>query len=387
MTRLEEIEYRLSAIRQAVADDAGQVDLDALEAEAAALTEERAALREQAERRRRLVDSIVTSEQAPVRTFVAPEETDNREERDMQSTPEYRRVFLEYLLGRPLTEEQRTYITSSTTSSGAAIPTPTANLMVEKMVKLAPMLSEITLLRVAGNVRFSAESTRDAAALHTENAAITPAGDAIITVSLTGYEFAKVLRVSKTVSSMAVDQFEGWLVDMLAGDIARAIENYIINGSGSSQPQGVVYAHASWATTYEVASTADPTADNLFSVVGLLPAGYLPNAKWLVNSRTFYTKIASLQTTANQPVVIPTLEEGVRYRLLGFPVLVSDYVADDYIYFGDYSKIVGNLGQDLRVDRSEDSGFLANAVDFRGSAIFDCKVANSDAFVRFRKES
>lgn len=385
MTRLVEIEERLSAIKGEL--DAPDANLETLETEIRTLQEERDGLKAQAEKRKALVDSIVLGDGASViKTFKEERKVDLMDREALVASPEYRNAFLKNLLGKELTVEERTYITSSTTSSGAAIPFPTAEMLFEKMIKLAPMLSEITLLRIAGNVNFSAESTRDAAALHTQNAADTPASDAIITVSLTGYEFTKVLRVSKTVAVMGINAFEGWLTDMLAEDIARIIEHYIINGSGSSQPQGVAYAHATWTTTYEISTTASITYDNVQDLIALLPAGYDGNAKFLCNKKFVYGSLAKIaEATTNAPILVKDMEAGLRFRLMGFPIIISDKVADDTMYFGDYKKIVGNLPQEIQVDRSLESGFLSNAVDFRGSAIFDCKVGNSDAFVKFKK--
>ena len=82
--------------------------------------------------------------------------------------------------------EKRAYATTDTHN---AVPTIIATKFFEKMKKLAPMLSEITLMRVAGNLKFMAEGTRVAAAKHTQNTAADPAADAVVSVTLGGYEF------------------------------------------------------------------------------------------------------------------------------------------------------------------------------------------------------
>jgi HK97 family phage major capsid protein len=339
-----------------------------------------------AEQRKNLTDSIVSGQDMKVVHTFQKEERKEMTREDILASAEYRTAYLKHLQGKQLDVEERTYLTNSTTSTGAAVPTPTAELLFEKMVKIAPMLSEITLLRIAGNVRFSAESTRDAAAKHTENGAITPAADAIITVSLTGYEYNKVLRVSKSVETMAIAAFEGWITDMLAEDIARIIEDAIVNGDGNGDPQGVAYAHATWTTTYEISTTASISYDNVMSLIALLPQGYDANAKFLCNKKFLYTELGAIkEATTNAPILVKDMSAGLRFVLMGFPVLTSDKVTDGELYFADFKKIVGNLAQDITVERSAESGFLSNAIDYRGGAIFDCKCGNSDAFVRFKK--
>ena len=74
--------------------------------------------------------------------------------------------------------------------------------------------------------------------------------------------------------------------------------------------------------------------------------------------------------TANRPIF-----DAVEKTLLGYPVVVDDYVgtSKNEIYLGRWTDIVGNLSQDITVDRSVESGFLNNSVDYRGVAVFDSK--------------
>ena len=43
---------------------------------------------------------------------------------------------------------------------------------------------------------------------------------------------------------------------------------------------------------------------------------------------------------------------------------------------------VGNLSEDINVDSDESAGFTANAIMYRGVAVFDSQPAKTDAFVR-----
>ena len=151
---------------------------------------------------------------------------------EILAAPEYRSAWLKTLQGKELNEtEKRAY---NSTVSSHAIPTETSSVFFDKMTKIAPMLNEITLLHVAGNVKFVTEGTRNAAAKHTELLGIDPAADTIASVELGAYEYMKLISISKTAQAMTLDAFEGWLVNMLAEDIAIAIEDAIINGDGEA---------------------------------------------------------------------------------------------------------------------------------------------------------
>ena len=302
-------------------------------------------------------------------------ETEDRKMYDI-STKEYRDLWLRNLQGNLDEEEARAYASNTTN----AVPTLVSDKFFEKMKKLAPMLSEITLLRVAGNIKFVSEGTRNPAdAGHTENSANNPAADTTVSVQLGGFEFLKILQISRTAKLMSIDAFEGWLENMLAGDIARAIDNYIINDSTN----GIV--KLTWTTnTNQIVNTQGYTYGNICDLIALLPAAYDAEAKFLVNKKTLYGDIAQIVNSSGDPIFVPNTVTGVGGMLMGYPVVVDDYVAtaNKGLYLGKWTDVVGNLSEDIHVDRDESAGFTANSIMYRGVAVFDSKPAKGDAIVR-----
>jgi len=295
---------------------------------------------------------------------------------------EYRNLWLKKLQGTMNEEEARAWATGTSGDNKAtnAIPTMISDKFFEKMKKLAPMLSEITLLRVAGNIKFVAEGTRsNATAKHVENSAMTAATDTTVSVSLGGFEFMKLIQISRTAALMSIDAFENWLVEMLAGDIARAIDNYILNDASNG------IAALSFSTgTDQIVNTQGYTYGDVCDLIALLPAAYDAEAKFLVNKKTLYGQIAQIVDSVGNPIFVPDTITGVGGRLMGYPVVVDDYVSisDDALYLGKWTDVVGNLSEDVHVDRDESAGFTANAILYRGIAVFDSKPAKADAIVR-----
>lgn len=292
---------------------------------------------------------------------------------------EYRSAWLKNLMGAPLTEtEKRAY---ASTDANNAIPTITQDKMFEKMVKIAPILSRITLLRVKGFVKFVAQGTRNAATTHTENSVMTAAADTVVTVTLGAVEFIKIIQLSAATEVMSVNAFEDWLTKMLADDIAHQLDNYIING-GSNGLADLTFTTG----TNQILNTETTgyTYANICNLIALLPAGYDANAAFLVHKSTLWGKIATITNSSGTPIFVPDVKEGVAGRLMGYPVIEDDYVttANGALYLGDYSQIVGNMSQDSRVDMDKSAGFMSNSTMYRGTAIFDSAVANSEAFVR-----
>ena len=370
--RIFDINKRKAEIRSQVEANAEGIDLDALTTELKNLDTEFTGI----EKRMKLVDGI---------TIEKPkEEINNMEDKTYtRDSKEYRSAFLKHLQGVKLNEvEQRAY-SSASDSAGVAIPTQTADQIITKIKQIAPMLSEMTLLQVAGDVKFASEGVRDDAAHHTENADVTPAADKLVSVTLGSYEYVKVIRISKTVQTMAINSFESWLTDILSQDIARKMEYDSINGSGVSEPTGVEKANTWDATnSVTVGVSASLTYTNITTLIGLLKSGYDYNAKFLLSKKTLYEDFMPLKDDSKYPVVT---REGTNYLIMGYPVMLSDSVKEHDTYLGDFKQMVGNLSQNITVDSSAESGFTANAIDFRGSAMFDCKPALGEAFVKLTK--
>ena len=365
--RLEELTAETSEEKRDALDN------DALEAriqEMEAITAELEARKQAAAEEARQAAEAAQKQGEPI---IKTEEARKMEINSM----EYRDLWIRNLQGQLNEEETRAY---ASVDDHNAVPTLVADKFFEKMKKLAPMLSEITLMRVAGNLKFIAEGVRNSAdSKHTENSAIAASDDTIVSVTLGGYEFLKVIQISRTAKLMSVDAFEGWLVDMLAGDIARAIDNYILNDSTNG-----VNAIA-FTTTTQIINTAATgyTYKNVCDLIALLPAAYDAEAKFLMNKATLYKKIAQIEDSAGRPIFVPDATIGTG-RIMGYPVVVDDFVntSRNSVFLGKWTDIVGNLSKDVHVDRDESAGFAANSIMYRGVAAFDSKPAKTDGIVR-----
>lgn len=381
--RIKEIEARLAAIKQEIEErgDAMKAEeIDALENETKELTEERAGLIAAAEKRNGILDNIAKGGGVSVRSFGKKEE-DNADPDDPFGTPEYRSAWLKNLRRLPLTDaEKRAYANASGTGA-EVVPTQTANEIISKVKKLAPMLNEVTLLHVKGAVKFVVEGTNNDAAIHTENAAITPAADTLTTVTLSGYEIVKLVQISDTVMTMSIAAFESWIVDMLAEAIARKVEDFFINGTGTSQPKGIDKANTWGATnSVSVGASASLTAANVQTLIGLLNAGYDRNAKFVMSKRTLFTDFMPLQDTSKNHIVTV---QGNSYFVYGYPVLLSDYVKEHEAFLGDFKKVCANLAESINVKNAYDID--TNSYKYSGIAIFDCQPAIGEAFVKLVK--
>ncbi len=375
MTRLQEIEQRLSAIREEM--NADGANLDALNSEVDSLISERNAIRTEVEKRKGILNKIGSGALGSGEPIAQPEEQRSFD----VSSPEYRSAFFKKLRRLELTETEKRAFSSGASSAGAVIPTQTANEIIKKLKQHAPLLGEITLLQVAGNVKFAIENAKADAAIHTENATITAGTDTLTTVTLGGYEIVKLVQISDTVNTMSIDAFESWLTDMLAEKIGEKIGVCLVNGTGASEPAGVASA-TTWGDTNSITVTkaGSLTAANVQALIGLLDGVYDANAKFLMSKKTLFTDFMPLQDNSKNSIVTV---EGKDYFVYGYPVMLESNVAIHEAYLGDFKKIVGNLSEDIVV--KSDFDINTNSNKFLGVALFDSKVADSDAFVKLAK--
>ena len=368
---VEQLEARQAELAGMPTDDVPTEELEARASELEAIKAELISRAEKAAAEAETREKVAQGNDPVLKEF--------KEDRKMfeVTSKEYRDLWLRNLQGNLSEVEQRDYSSANTN----AVPTIVSEKFFEKMKKLAPMLSEITLLRVAGNIQFVAEGTRNTATKHTENAALDASADTTVSVSLGGFEFMKVIKISRTAKLMSIDAFEGWLVEMLAGDIARKIDDYILNDTTNGV---AAITFTTGETQILNTATTGYTYKNICDLIALLPAAYDAEAKFVVNKATLYGSIAQILDTNKNPVFVPDTIGGAAGRLMGYPVVVDDYVtsANKALYLGKWTDVVGNLPEDIHVDADESAGFTSNSIVYRGLAVFDSKPAKIDAIVR-----
>jgi HK97 family phage major capsid protein len=379
---MNEINQRLSEIEKELRENEN-CDVESLEKEVEELEERKNSLIKKAEERNKTLQRVLNTSKGEFNEEVEERKVENKmEEQNIFSTAEYRSGYLKKLQGKKLTDVEERALTSASNSVGAAIPTTTQDLVMERLEQSAPLLQEIELLRVDGNVTFAVEADRTDANIHQEGATITEDNDVLIPVSLTQYEITKYITISKTVSKMSIDAFEKWLANMLAERIARKIVKLIIAGTGSDQPKGVGAIKFDTTNSVTVGASASLTEKNVTDLTALLPGAYDKNAKWLMSKKTLLGDFRPLQDKSKNDIFV---KDNGKYYVEGYEVMLDDSVELHEAYFGNFKMYVGNLGEDVTVDT--DKKLSSNSFEYLGCAMFDGKPAIDEAFVKLVKAS
>lgn len=387
MNRLQEIEARLAAIKVELEKDGA--DIDALEKEVKELTEERKKLLDQAEKRKKIISDITAGAGTVIDDFLPkPEERKKEFTTDtILDTPEYRSAYLKRLQGKELNEVEKRALTTAANSAGAAVPTTTLNRIIDKLRQTSALFPRITVSYVPGNLSIVVANAKNAAAWKTtEGDDGTPADDTVVNVQLAGYELIKLVEISAAAEAMTIDAFEAYIASEIGRQLAIAIENAILNGDGTGEPTGIL-SGITWDATNSTTWAATSTIgyDNLVDGLALLPTLYHNNAVFVMNRKMLFGGIRKIKTDDKQPIFTYNPQDAARNSILGYPVIVDDYMPDDTILLGDFSYYYMNFAKSPEISVSREAAFKSGKITYRGLAVADGKPALAEAFVKIYK--
>ena len=118
----------------------------------------------------------------------------------------------------------------------------------------------------------------------------------------------------------------------------------------------------------------------------MLPRGYAAGAKFAMNNATLYRVFYGMVDSSKRPIFLADPKAENIGKILGYEVIVDDNIADNDVYFGNFSKYLAyNLPEGIVIDVSRESGFRKGVIDYRALAIADTKPIVSEAFVKMTK--
>lgn len=316
-------------------------------------------------------------------------------------TEEYRTAFFKTMLGQKLSDvekrafelatETRADAYNTSSNSAAVLPTQTLNEIIKKARTMGGLLGECRAFNMPTKISIPIGTPSTKAAWHTEAASVDSENVTVAAVSFDGYEIMKVFSISEKARKMSINAFESYLVEELRACVLETIADALINGTGSAQGTGLE-AGITWSTSgtgknhVQVAKTADIKYTDVVALVALLKRGYTQGAKMAMNNATLYNVFYGMLDTAQRPIFIADPKDESIGKVLGFPVVIDDNIADNVVYFGNFSKYLGyNMPEGITIESSRESSFKKGVVDYRAMAIADCKPLVTEAFVKLSK--
>lgn len=371
---LQQIEARLAAIASEIETRSGQLtveEITALEAEVTSLKEKRQALlnaeaeqRTLAERRTALLGNIASGgiPAAVVRSFNGGA-ADVTNTEDPHDTMEYRKAFMRYVTrGVAMPAEYRAGETTKATDVGSVIPTTVLNKIIEKLEAVGMILPLITRTAYKGGVSIPNSTVKPVATWVAEGATSDKQKKPTGNITFAYHKLRCAVSVTLETDNMALSAFETAVINNIVEAMTKAIEQAVINGTGSGQPKGIL---AETAPTGQDIKITAPAYKDLIDAEAALPQAYEANAVWCMSKKTFMA-YAGLTDSAGQPIgrVNYGIAGKIERYLIGRAVVCCDYVTSyssslavgtKFGFLFNFKDFVLNTNYDMGIKKYEDN--------------------------------
>ena len=292
---------------------------------------------------------------------------------------EYRNAFMNFVLrNTPIPAELRADANTTTSDVASVIPTHLVNQIIEKFDSVGMILPLITKTSYAAGVEIPTSTVKPVATWVSEGAGSDRQKKTTGKVTFTNFKLRCEISMSMEVGTMALAAFEAKFVENVAKAMVYAMENAVINGTGSGQPKGILAETAPEGQ----AITGEANYAKLCEAEGAIPVEYETGSKWCMNKKTFMAFVAMVDQ-AGQPIA--RVNYGVAGKpertLLGRDVIISPYVADNKAFIYDFSDYVLNTIYDMGISKKQDwetEDLLTKAV-----MSVDGKVVDTGSLVTF----
>lgn len=299
------------------------------------------------------------------------------------NTEEYRSAFFKRLQGRELTAEEQRAMTTAESSVGAAVPTTTLNRIEENLRQTSALYNLVDVLNIPGYLSIPKEDTVNDASWVAEGSASTDSNDKLDAVDFAAYKLIRTISITAEVSKMSISAFETWIVKKLTERMAIAIENAILNGSGTGQPKGILKESIKkiQSAVANVISYKD-----ICNIMANLKAGYKRGSAFVVNTQTLWNDLATI-TVGDTLVFVPDPTGEYAGRIFGKPVIEDEYIPEGKILYGLFNKYSLNWNEPVNVTSDDSAEFRSGNRVYRGMALVDGKTVNTEAFVLMEKKT
>ena len=315
-------------------------------------------------------------------------------EGDVLNSAEYRSAFMKRLLGRKLNtfeeaafnramSEQRADAYATSANAAAVLPTQTLNEVISKARAMGGIMSVCRSFNVPSKIAIPVGTPLDAASWHGEGETVESGAPSVAAITFDGFEIMKVLSISVKVQSMSIAAFESYLVEELTNCVMACIANGLVNGTGTSQGTGIL-SGVTWgdtnAFTFDAASGL--AYADVVKTVSALKRGYSNGACWAMNNAALYNLFYGMVDGNERPIFIADPKAENIGKILGFPVVVDDYIPDNTVIFGNFNYMGYNLPEGITIEASRESSFKSGRIDYRAMAVADCKPIVTEAFIK-----
>lgn len=248
---------------------------------------------------------------------------------DTYDSVEYRRAFMNHVIrgealpGEFVNADQST----RTTDIPAVIPTTVMERIVERMESTGMILPMVTRTAYKGGVDIPTSTVKPAAVWVAEGAGSDRQKKTTGSIHFAHYKLRCAISVSLETDTMALPVFEATFIANVTEAMTKALEQAIINGTGSGQPKGFLTETPEVGQALELAAGDKLSYQTLVDAEAALPLAYENGAMWFMTKKTFMGFVGMVDSN-KQPIA--RINTGINGRpertLLGRNVVLNDYM-------------------------------------------------------------
>jgi HK97 family phage major capsid protein len=305
------------------------------------------------------------------------EEAPADEKRAMETrAAEERKEFETYI--RNTFNERANNLTPAANSGGVLIPTTIAKEIIAKVYDIAPILNRSQKMNVKGTLEipyYDEDTTAITVAYADEFEDLASNVGKFTNITLTGYLAGALSLISRKLINNSDFDIVGYVVNKMAYDIARFIENELINGT-----EGKITGLSTVANVTTAASASEITADELIDLQDSIIDEFQPNAMWVM-SRATRTALRKLKDEVGRYLLQDDITSPFGKTLLGKPVYVSDNMPEmasgnSVIYYGDFDGLTTKFNEEINIEVLRERFATQHAYGIVSWLEFDAKVSN-----------
>lgn len=243
---------------------------------------------------------------------------------NVYDSEEYRNAFMNYIVKQvPISKEFRGNTITKTTDVGAIIPPTTLNKIVEKLESYGNILPLINRTNFVSGLVVPTGTIKPVATWVGEGATSDKQKKTLSKIVFAAYKLRCAVAVTLETNVMTWSAFETILIKNIVEAMAIALENSIINGTGTTQPTGILKNDSDGVKI----ETKTISYDLITKAEGELPEAYETGAVWCMSKKTFM-QFVGLTDTNGQPIA--RVNYGINGKqekvLLGRPVVTTTFM-------------------------------------------------------------
>lgn len=272
-------------------------------------------------------------------------------------------------------------------SGGFTVPSV---VMPEILAALSPASSLmqagagiVPLIDGAKSYSFAAVDTLPTASWRLENGLVSESGPTFKNILVTPRSLSFVVKVSRELLADALN-IDGALQQAIAQAFAKEIDRVGLRGSGSApEPRGLLSTTGVQSVTNGANGAILNGYANMFSGVQAILAADAAMPSAAIMSPRSQVKFGALVDTTGQPLLVPTMLQGVRMgstSQIPNNLTVGTSTDCSEIYLGDFSKMAFAMRENLSVQVLEEAFADYGQIGFMCHARADIVVLYPQAF-------